>query len=170
LFDAVLIKDNHLAWGAAGIGESGAAGFSPAEAVRRAREFMRHMLEGDAPSGTVGAAASDTGSARARSHVPSVHDIAAPTIVEVEVDSLEQLDEVLPAGPDIVLLDNMSPAMLAEAVRRRDAAAPQVQLEASGGVHLDTVAQIARTGVDRISVGSLTHAAASRDVGLDWLR
>jgi nicotinate-nucleotide pyrophosphorylase (carboxylating) len=93
--------------------------------------------------------------------------------VEVEVDSLEQLDEALAAGPkyrpDIVLLDNMTPEQLREAVRRRDAAAPQVRLEASGGVTLQTVRAIAEAGVDRISVGALTHSAVALDVGLDYL-
>jgi nicotinate-nucleotide pyrophosphorylase (carboxylating) len=89
-------------------------------------------------------------------------------IVEVEVDTMEQLAEVLDAGPDIVLLDNLTPEQLAEAVRRRDAAAVDVQLEASGGVHLQTVRAIAQAGVERISVGALTHSAPALDVGLDW--
>lgn len=88
--------------------------------------------------------------------------------VEIEVDSLEQLAEVLPAGPDIVLLDNMRPEGLQRAVELRNEIAPAVQLEASGGVTLDTIAAIAATGVERISVGALTHAPRSIDVGLDW--
>ncbi|MHC5114442.1 MAG: carboxylating nicotinate-nucleotide diphosphorylase [Planctomycetota bacterium] len=90
--------------------------------------------------------------------------------VEVEVDTLDQLRRVLglPAGlVDLVLLDNMSLGELAEAVGLRDASAPGVGLEASGGVTLDTVADIAATGVNRISVGALTHGATSLDVGLD---
>jgi nicotinate-nucleotide pyrophosphorylase (carboxylating) len=67
-------------------------------------------------------------------------------------------------------LDNMDPDTLREAVGWRNAAAPDVELEASGGVTLQTVRAIAATGVDRISVGALTHSAASLDVGLDWLR
>ena len=90
-------------------------------------------------------------------------------VVEVEVDTLEQLLSVLPAGPDIVLLDNMPPAMLRQAVKMRDESAPQVQLEASGGVNLQTLREIASTGVERISVGALTHSARSLDIGLDWL-
>ena len=90
-------------------------------------------------------------------------------IIEVEVDTLEQLDEVLPAEPDIVLLDNMSPADLRRAVTRRDAIRPQVQLEASGGVNLANVHAVAATGVQRISVGALTHSATCLDLGLDWL-
>ena len=87
--------------------------------------------------------------------------------VMVEVDTLEQLAAVLTTGIDIVLLDNMENAQLKEAVAMRNAAAPQVQLEASGGVTLETVAGIAATGVDRISVGALTHSAPSLDLGLD---
>ncbi len=88
--------------------------------------------------------------------------------VEVEVDTLEQLKRVLAVpGVDIVLLDNMTSAQLCEAVALRDQLAERVQLEASGGVSLDAVAAIAATGVDRISVGALTHSAASLDLGLD---
>lgn len=91
-----------------------------------------------------------------------------PTLpVEVEVDSLEQLDQALAVGPDIVLLDNMLLDQMAEAVRRRNAAAPGVKLEASGGVNLHTVRPIAETGVDRISVGALTHSARALDIALD---
>jgi nicotinate-nucleotide pyrophosphorylase (carboxylating) len=93
--------------------------------------------------------------------------------VEVEVDTLEQLDEVLAAQPgfrpDIVLLDNMTTDQMREAVRRRNAVAPQVQLEASGGVTLQKVRAIAETGVDRISIGALTHSAKALDIGLDYL-
>jgi nicotinate-nucleotide pyrophosphorylase (carboxylating) len=89
--------------------------------------------------------------------------------LEIEVDTLEQLDVALSAGPDIVLLDNMSLDQLREAVRRRDANAPGVLLEASGGVNLTTIHDIAATGVDRISVGALTHSAVALDIGLDYL-
>jgi len=90
--------------------------------------------------------------------------------VEVEVDSLDQLDRVLDCKPgliDIVLLDNMELDGLKEAVRRRDARRSAVQLEASGGVSLDTVRAIALTGVERISSGSLTHGATWLDVAMD---
>ena len=70
---------------------------------------------------------------------------------------------------DIVLLDNMTPDQLRAAVARRDAVAPGVLLEASGGVNLTTVRDIAATGVDRISVGALTHSAPALDIGLDYL-
>jgi nicotinate-nucleotide pyrophosphorylase (carboxylating) len=88
--------------------------------------------------------------------------------LEIEVDSLDQLDIALTCVPDIILLDNMGPDLLREAVRRRDAVAPRVQLEASGGVNLETVRALAESGVDRISVGALTHSAPALDIGLDY--
>jgi nicotinate-nucleotide pyrophosphorylase (carboxylating) len=88
--------------------------------------------------------------------------------IEVEVDSLEQLDQALAHRPDIVLLDNMKVELMRQAVARRSAVAPQVQLEASGGVSLETVRTIAETGVDRISVGALTHSAKALDIALDF--
>ena len=84
--------------------------------------------------------------------------------LEVEVDSLDQLGEALEAGPDIVMLDNFSLSDLETAVAL---AAGRVVLEASGGVTLETVTAIARTGVDLISVGALTHSASVLDIGLD---
>ncbi len=90
--------------------------------------------------------------------------------VEVEVDTMEQFAQLLrvPEGlVDIALLDNMSLDHLREAVSLRDANRPGLLLEASGGVGLDTVAGIAQTGVDRISVGGLTRSAVSLDLGLD---
>jgi nicotinate-nucleotide pyrophosphorylase (carboxylating) len=93
---------------------------------------------------------------------------SAVKFIEVEVDTLKQLDEALPAKPDIVLLDNMSLDQMREAVQRRDAIAPNVLLEASGGITLETVRAIAETGVDRISVGALTHSAPALDIGLDF--
>jgi nicotinate-nucleotide pyrophosphorylase (carboxylating) len=89
--------------------------------------------------------------------------------LEVEVDSLEQLDRAIAARPDVVLLDNLSIEQMREAVARRNVAAAGVQLEASGGVNLDTVRAIAETGVDRISVGALTHSAKALDIALDFL-
>jgi nicotinate-nucleotide pyrophosphorylase (carboxylating) len=88
--------------------------------------------------------------------------------IEIEVESLVQLDAVLPECPCIVLLDNMPLDMMREAVRRRNAVAPNVQLEASGGVTLQTVRAIAETGVDRISIGALTHSAPALDIALDY--
>jgi nicotinate-nucleotide pyrophosphorylase (carboxylating) len=86
------------------------------------------------------------------------------TKVEVEVDSLAQLDEALSEAPDVIMLDNFSLADLAEAVRRT---AGRIPLEASGGVNLETVRAIAETGVNVISVGALTHSVSVLDIGLD---
>lgn len=90
--------------------------------------------------------------------------------LEIEVENLEQLDEALACRPNIILLDNMNLNLLREAVQRRKVHAPQVLLEASGGVTLETVRAIAETGVDRISVGALTHSAPALDIALDYLR
>ena len=84
--------------------------------------------------------------------------------VEIEIDTLEQLDEALQEGTDVVLLDNMSPDMLREAVTMVNGKATT---EASGRVSLETVADIARTGVDYISVGKITHSSPTMDFGLD---
>ena len=121
LFDAVLIKDNHVAV-AGGI----------AQALRAAKAHAGHLVK-----------------------------------IEIEVDSLDQLDEVISEGADVVLLDNMGPTMLAEAVARVKAKRPTLLTEASGGVNLETVAGIAQAGVDLISVGALTHSAPVLDLGLD---
>lgn len=85
--------------------------------------------------------------------------------IEVEVTTLAEVDEAAAAGADIILLDNMSPAEMSEAVARVDGRA---LLEASGGVTLATVRAIAETGVDLISVGALTHSAPSLDISLDF--
>ena len=89
--------------------------------------------------------------------------------IEVEVDTIVQLKDALQGTPDIVLLDNMNLDQLIESVAIRDRMAPAVQLEASGGVTIDTVAGIARTGVERISVGALTHSAPGLDLAFDWV-
>jgi len=102
--------------------------------------------------------------ARARAQYPRL-------AVEVEVDTLEQLQETLPLGVEWILLDNFDPARAAEAVSRRDAGPPAgraTRLEASGNVDLDTVAAFARAGVDAVSVGRLTHSAPAWDLGLDF--
>ncbi len=127
LYDAVLIKDNHLAWIQQGSDEP------VAEAIRRAR-----------------------------AHVGS------EIVVEVEVDTLSQFDEALDESPDIILLDNFPLEDLAAAVERRDRFAPHIRLEASGGITLETLPAIAATGIDRISVGALTHSAPALDIGLDY--
>lgn len=84
--------------------------------------------------------------------------------VEVEVDSLEQLDEVLDAGADLILLDNFTPDQMREAVRRT---AGRARLEASGGLSLGVAADVASTGVDYLAVGALTHSAPVLDIGAD---
>jgi len=119
LYDAILIKDNHIA-AAGGI----------AKAMTGIRNRAGHMVK-----------------------------------IEVEVTTLAELDEALAQGPDAVLLDNMPIPMLKAAV---DRVAGRIVTEASGGVTLDTVRQIAETGVDLISVGALTHSAPNLDVGLDF--
>jgi len=85
--------------------------------------------------------------------------------IECEVDSLEQLDEALAASADIILLDNMPTSLIELAVRRTGGRA---LLEVSGGVTLDRVPEIARAGVDAISVGALTHSVLAADIGLDF--
>ncbi len=143
LFDAILIKDNHLAAAAVRAEDSpnDVETTIAAKAVRQAKAFLAANM----PDG-----------------------IAKGMIVEIEVDTLEQLKSVLPEKPHIVLLDNMSLDELRQAVRMKNELSKDVELEASGGVSLDTVADIAATGVDRISVGALTHSAIALDIGLDW--
>ncbi len=121
LYDAVLIKDNHIA-AAGGI----------EQAIERARAHTGHMV-----------------------------------MIEVEVDTLDQLEKALKLSVDAVLLDNMDTGTLAEAVRK---AGGKAVTEASGGVTLETVRAIAETGVDLISVGALTHSASALDLGLDFLQ
>jgi nicotinate-nucleotide pyrophosphorylase (carboxylating) len=101
-------------------------------------------------------------------HVRQKYATSVP--LEVEVDTLEQLDEALAAKPDIVLLDNMGVDLLREAVARRNKVAPRVLLEASGGINFQTLRGIAETGVDRISIGALTHSAPALDIGLDYVQ
>ncbi len=119
LFDAILIKDNHIV---------AAGGLEPA--IEAARATAGHMVK-----------------------------------IEVEVDTLEQLQEVLKHKVDAILLDNMTPTQLKDAVKR---VRGRAITEASGGVNLETVAAIAATGVDMISVGALTHSAPVLDIGLDF--
>lgn len=135
LYEAVLIKDNHLACYQRVSGQS----LRPSAAVEKARQFLQSQI--DAPS---------------------------QAIIEVEVDSLVSLEDALTASPDIVLLDNMDADQLREAVRLRDSRNPSVQLEASGGVNIENLRAIADSGVDRVSLGALTHSAVNLDLGLDW--
>jgi nicotinate-nucleotide pyrophosphorylase (carboxylating) len=98
--------------------------------------------------------------------VSRARHLALPgTPVQVECDTLDQVDAALAAGADWVLLDNMSLDLLREAVRR---CAGRAITEASGGVTLDTVRAVAETGVERISIGALTHSAPALDLGLDF--
>ncbi len=128
LFDAILIKDNHLAF----LDEKDRG---IPEVLAAARKFS---------------------------------DEHGGVVVEIEVDTLEQLELALPASPDIALLDNMPPAVLQQAVAMRDKTNASVRLEASGGVNLQTVKAIAESGVDRISIGALTHSAPTLDIAFDW--
>lgn len=134
LYDAILIKDNHLA--VAPLEDNGMP------AVCAACDTVREFLASQSKE----------------------------MIVEIEVDDLDQLRDVLPVSPDIVLLDNMEPPTLKQAVSIRDQLAPEVILEASGGIRRETIQAVAETGVDRISVGGLTHSALWLDMGLDWNR
>ena len=84
--------------------------------------------------------------------------------IEIEVDTVEQLQEVLAGNPDLIMLDNMSVAQCREAV---SIVAGRTKLEASGGLSLENAAAYAQTGVDYIAVGALTHSAKSLDIGLD---
>jgi nicotinate-nucleotide pyrophosphorylase (carboxylating) len=131
LYDAVLIKDNHLACIRDSASSSGADPF--ATAIARARKAS--------PAGT---------------------------IIEIEVDTLDELELALAGSPDIILVDNLGPELVALAVRLRDVAAPGIRLEASGGVNLQSVRALAQTGVDRISIGALTHSAPALDLALDY--
>ncbi|NLE39931.1 MAG: nicotinate-nucleotide diphosphorylase [Pirellulaceae bacterium] len=146
LHEAILIKDNHLAMVDPCVWDEPAGPThvmpAPVRAIQAAREFIEV-------------------------HVPQ--PLRAGMIVEIEADTLDQLEAVLPVRPDLVLLDNMSPEQLREAVALRDRLAPEVELEASGGVNLTTVRAIAESGVERISVGALTHSAVWLDIGLDWV-
>lgn len=121
LYDAVMIKDNHI---------KASGGITAA--VRAAREAIPHTMK-----------------------------------IEVEIETEVQLEEALSAGADIIMLDNMNPARMVEAVKRIRLAAPHVVIEASGGVNLDTVRSIAETGVDVISVGGLTYSVQALDISLD---
>jgi len=96
---------------------------------------------------------------RIRAHVP--HTLR----IEVETDTLEQVQECLTCGVEIIMLDNMDSATMARAVRHIDGRAV---VEASGGVKLGTVREIAASGVDIISIGALTHSAPACDIGMDW--
>ena len=95
--------------------------------------------------------------------VERIRQTGMPQKVMVEVRDMKELDEALALAPDFILLDNMSPADLRTAVERT---AGRVPLEASGGITLDTVREVAGTGVDRISIGALTHSVTALDISM----
>jgi len=98
---------------------------------------------------------------RVREHAPDIP-------CEVEVDTLDQLEEVLPLHPDMVLLDNFALADVHTAVHRRQALSPTTALEASGGLQLENAGEYGTSGVDFIAVGALTHSVRVLDIGLDF--
>jgi nicotinate-nucleotide pyrophosphorylase (carboxylating) len=85
------------------------------------------------------------------------------------VETLDQLRVVLPESPNVVLLDNMTPALVREAVALRNQMAPGVKLEASGGIRLENLREYALAGADRISVGAMTHQATALDMAIDFI-
>ena len=91
-------------------------------------------------------------------------------LLEIEVTGIEELEEAIGAGADAVLLDNMDPATLKDAVSLARRLKPRIILEASGGIRLENVREIAQTGVDIISVGLLTHSAGASDLSLRVLK
>ncbi len=137
LYDQVLIKDNHIALMLMASGAGLFHDSQPAEAVHRCRALLGESV-----------------------------------LVEVEIERLGDLEPVILAGADIVLLDNMPPTQLRQAVSIRDGllhakrTARAVALEASGGITMDTVRDFADSGVDRISIGDLTHSAPALDLSL----
>lgn len=139
LYDAVMIKDNHLA-------------------------FYRSLVEDSEDTIPQAIKLSRTWIDKNKEILPN----GAKTILQLEVDTLKQFEVALECKPDIVLLDNMTTEQLSAAVSRRNESAPGILLEASGGVNLNTIGNIAKTGVERISVGALTHSAVNFDIGLDW--
>lgn len=140
LYDAVMIKDNHLAMFSRVVDH--AENTIPV-ALENARNWIEENAD-DLPNGK-------------------------NTILQIEVDTLDQFKIALSCQPDIILLDNMTNDQLRTAVEIRAAESlTGVLLEASGGVNLKTIGAIAQTGVERISVGALTHSAKNFDIGLDW--
>ncbi len=91
------------------------------------------------------------------------------TKIEVEVDNLKQLKEALESKADIILLDNMGPLQIARAVKLRRSMKSRVLLEASGGINLKNVKQYAATGIDRISIGALTHSRQALDISMELM-
>ncbi len=139
LSSAVMLKDNHLA-------SRDGGPTAPADRLRQIIGDARRKLQAARVEGTLN----------------------QELIFEVEVDSLSQLAIVLKEDVDLILLDNMTLHDLRQAVTMRVSSGRNLPLEASGGISLANVAQVASTGVDRISVGSLTHSVTALDLGLDW--
>ncbi len=108
------------------------------------------------------------GGSKARDWVGAIRRRHPGMIVEVEVDGLEEFREAIESGADIILLDNMKPEAMAQAVRERDdRGGPPPLLEASGGIDAAKLREVARSGVERISSGALTHSAVALDIGFD---
>jgi len=168
LYDAVLIKDNHVQ----AVGSVAAAVARAREALGRAPATVAGPTAADAASreAGVGASGAVAGAPGAVAGAPGAVAGAgaggsARMTIEVEIDRLEDLEEAIAAGADVVLLDNMDPETMRAAVER---AAGRCLLEASGGITLETVREVAETGVDMISVGWITHSAPALDVALDF--
>jgi nicotinate-nucleotide pyrophosphorylase (carboxylating) len=140
LFDMILIKDNHLAV------------VAQASCLRLAGRMPAPLLRNEKPNAIAAAVA------RARKKFPKLK-------IEVEADTLKQVEQAANASVDFILLDNMDLKQLRQAVKIVNGRA---KTEASGGVNLKTVRAIAKTGVDFISVGALTHSARAVDIGLDF--
>jgi nicotinate-nucleotide pyrophosphorylase (carboxylating) len=93
----------------------------------------------------------------------------APSLpIEVEVNTLDEFNRALSCGADIILLDNMTEPDCKEAVRRRNRLAPRVQLEVSGNVHQEVISFLAEDGIDRVSIGAITHSAPAFDISLEY--
>jgi nicotinate-nucleotide pyrophosphorylase (carboxylating) len=163
LYDAVLIKDNHIAV---------VGGVTKAVALARAAfPLDRQRLGGGLPHGETSDIPAPHLTSPREGEGSQARDTALPPTIIVECDTLPQVEEAIAARADIILLDNMDNAMLREAVGRiycyNQVQGTRILSEASGNVSLATVRAIAETGVDRISVGKLTHSAVAVDIGLD---
>lgn len=138
LADGAMIKDNHLAALTHGIN-----GENNSDVASFGEQIMEAII-------------------RLREKLPEEVPIV------VEVDQMAQYKKVLPICPDVVLLDNMELFELRQAVRFRNESASKVCLEATGGITLENVREVALTGVERISVGALTHSSSGLDIAMDW--
>jgi len=145
LYDAIMLKDNHLAFYRSLVEDND-------DTIPTTIKIARQWINDNADS------------------LPNGKN----TILQLEVDTLEQLEIALDTDCDVILLDNMDCESLIKGVAMRDqigvskSGGSKILLEASGGVNLRTIGEIAQTGVERISVGALTHSAVNFDIGLDW--